>query len=196
MLVQMVAVPLAMQTDRLVLSHRAGTDVLAEYSLAAQMFTPIWAVVSAGGIALWPAFARARAEGAPGSPFPMSAAFGAGAATLALAVAVASPFLAEVASGGAISVGLPVVISFAILMVLQAVKYPLGMYLTDPPGLRYQARMIVTMLPVNVGLSWYLTGPLGAAGPVVGSLVGVAFFEVLANVVLVRRRLRHAGVQE
>ena len=193
MLVQMVAVPLAMQTDRLVLSHRAGAGVLAEYSLAAQMFIPIWAVVSAGGIALWPVFARARAEGAPGSPLPMAAAFGGGAAALALAVAAASPLLALVASGGAISLGLPVVVSFAVLMVLQAVKYPLGMYLTDAPGLRYQAAMIVTMLPVNVGLSWYLTGRLGAAGPVIGSVVGVALFEVLANLALVRRRLRHAG---
>jgi hypothetical protein len=78
-------------------------------------------------------------------------------------------------------------------MVLQAVKYPLGMYLTDAPGLRYQAAMIVAMLPVNVMLSWYLTGPLGAAGPVVGSVAGVALFEVLANLVLVRRRLRLVG---
>lgn len=193
MLVQMVAVPLAMQTDRLVLSHRAGPGILAEYSLAAQMFVPIWAVVSAGGVALWPVFARARTEGAPGSPLPMAGAFGACAAALALAVAVASPFLAQVASGGAISLGLPVVTSFAVLMVLQAVKYPLGMYLTDAPGLRYQAAMIVAMLPVNVMLSWYLTGPLGAAGPVVGSVAGVALFEVLANLVLVRRRLRLVG---
>jgi O-antigen/teichoic acid export membrane protein len=190
MLVQMVAVPLAMQTDRLVLSHRAGPDVLAEYSLAAQMFVPIWAVVSAGGIALWPVFARARAEGTPGSPLPMAGAFGACAAVLALAVGLASPFVAQLASGGAISLGLPVVVGFAVLMVLQAVKYPLGMYLTDAPGLRYQALMIVLMLPVNVALSWYLTGPLGAAGPVVGSVVGVALFEVLANLVVVRRRLR------
>jgi len=42
-------------------------------------------------------------------------------------------------------------------------------------------------------LSWYLTGPLGAAGPVVGSVAGVALFEVLANLVLVRRRLRLVG---
>jgi hypothetical protein len=120
----------------------------------------------------------------------MAGAFGACAAVLALAVGLASPFVAQLASGGAISLGLPVVVGFAVLMVLQAVKYPLGMYLTDAPGLRYQALMIVLMLPVNVALSWYLTGPLGAAGPVVGSVVGVALFEVLANLVVVRRRLR------
>lgn len=193
LLVQMVAVPLAMQTDRLVLSHRAGDGVLAEYSLAAQMFIPVWAVVSAGGIALWPVFARARAAGTPASPVPMALAFGACAAALSLAVAVASPLLARLASGGEITLGVPVVVAFAVLMLLQAVKYPLGMYLTDAPGLRYQALMIVIMLPVNVGLSWYLTGPLGAAGPVVGSVVGVALFEVLANLVQVRRRLAVAG---
>jgi O-antigen/teichoic acid export membrane protein len=192
MLVQMIALPIAMQTDRIVLSHRAGSDVLAEYNLAAQMFVPIWAVVSSAGVTLWPVFARARARGERRSPLPMAAVFGGLAAVMAGAMALASPFLADLASGGAIELGGLLVGSFVVLMVLQGIKYPLGMYLTDARGLRFQALTIVAMLPLNVGLSWYLAGPLGAAGPVIGSVAGVACSQVAANVIYVRRRLREA----
>jgi O-antigen/teichoic acid export membrane protein len=196
MLIQMIALPIAMQTDRIVLSHRTSTEVLVEYNLAAQMFIPIWGVVSAAGITLWPVFAKARAQGRDDSPVPMSWAFGAAAGVMALAVAIASPFLAELASGGRIELPLLLVLSFTALMVLQGLKYPLGMFMTDAAGLRFQALMIVLMLPVNVGLSWVLAGPLGAAGPVIGSIVGVALFQVLAGYLLVRRRLRSAPVAE
>ena len=193
MLVQMVAVPLAMQSDRLLLSHLRPAAELAEYSLAAQMFIPIWALVNSAGLALWPVFARARAEGTSTTPFPMAWAFAGSAALLAVSVAILSPWLAELATGGAVEIGGPLVLAFVVLMVLQAGKYPLGMYLTDARGLRFQAAMIAMMLPVNVGLSWVLTERVGAAGPVVGSIVGVLVFEVVANAVFVRRRLRRAA---
>jgi O-antigen/teichoic acid export membrane protein len=187
MLVQMLALPLAMQTDRIVLSHRSETAVLAEYNLAWQMFTPIYLVVAAGGMSLWPVFARARARGQTLSSLSMSWVFGAAAAAMALVVGLLSPWLADLASGGAIRIGPSLVVAFCVLTVLQAVKYPLGMSMTDAAGLRFQAYMIVAMLPVNTGLSWWLAGLLGAPGPLVGSIVGVTVFQVLANVLYVRR---------
>ena len=190
MLVQMLALPLAMQTDRIVLSHRSGTDVLAQYNLAWQMFNPIYLVVAAGGMTLWPVFARARARGEALSPLSMSAGFGVAAAAMAVVVGLLSPWLADLASGGEIRIGPAVVVAFCVLMVLQAVKYPVGMSMTDAPGLRFQAYMIVAMLPVNAGLSWWLAGELGAPGPLIGSIVGVGVFQVLANLLYVRRARR------
>ena len=190
MLVVMVAVPLAMQSDRLLLSHLRPAADLAQYNLAAQMFTPIWAVVNAAGLTLWPVFARARARRTSASPFPMALAFGGAGLVLAAAVAALSPVLAGLASGGAVQLGGPLVVAFAVLMVVQAAKYPLGMYLTDARGLRFQAGMIALMLPVNVALSWVLAERLGAAGPVLGSVAGVLVFELAANAWYVRRRLR------
>ncbi|WP_196073078.1 lipopolysaccharide biosynthesis protein [Nakamurella alba] len=189
MMIQMVALPFAMQTDRLMLSHFSTTDQLAEYNLASQMFTPVWQVVSAAGFALWPIFAKQRSDGQKGSPLPISLGFGGAAAVVTLVIAGASPWLADLASGGEISVSLLLVVVFSVFMVFQALKYPLGMYLTDAKGLRFQAYMILLMAPVNILLSYWLTGPLGAAGPVIGSLVGVAIFQYAANLVYVRRRL-------
>jgi hypothetical protein len=157
------------------------------------MFTPVWQVVSAAGFALWPIFAKQRANRATASPLPISLGFGAAAAAVTTVIAFASPLLARLASGGELSLSPLLVLVFSVFMVFQALKYPLGMYMTDAPGLRFQAYMILAMVPVNIGLSYWLAGLLGAAGPVIGSLVGVALFQFLANLLYVRRHQRLAA---
>ena len=191
MLILMLAVPVAMQTDRLVLSHLAGVTDLARYNLASQLYIPVWQVVSSAGVALWPFYARARAKGtvASHSPFPIMRGFAVAAAVVCLAISVLSGVLVEVASDGDIRLPVSMLVSFSLLMVCQAAKYPLGMFLTDPAGLRFQAGMIVLMVPANLGLSIVLAQHYGAVGPVIGSIVGVLIFEVIANSWFVRRRL-------
>jgi O-antigen/teichoic acid export membrane protein len=191
MLVQMIALPIAMQSDRLVLSHVSEATDLARYNLAAQMYLPVWQVASAAGVALWPIFARARARGEPGSqsPMPMAAGFAAAGAAACFAISLASGWLARIASGGQIDLPVGVLVAFSLLMVCQAAKYPLGMFMTDAAGLRYQAWMTTAMLPVNLGLSIVLAARLGTAGPLIGSTVGVFFFQVIANWLYVRRAL-------
>lgn len=192
-LIQMIALPIAMQTDRLILSHVSDLKNLAEYNLASQLYLPVWQVVSSAGLALWPVFARARASGGSRSdvsPLRMSVAFGGAAAAVCVVISLLAPWLAARASGGRIDLGIWLLIWFSIFMVFQATKYPLGMYLTDARGLRYQALMIVLLLPVNLGLSWYLAARIGAVGPVIGSTIGVFCCQVVANWVYVRRDLR------
>jgi O-antigen/teichoic acid export membrane protein len=191
MLIQMIALPIAMQTDRLILSHVSDLKNLAEYNLASQMYLPVWQVVSSAGIALWPIFAKARAGGRRNdvSPLRMSLGFGGAAAAVCLLISLLAPWLAARASGGQIHINVGLMVAFSIFMVFQATKYPLGMYMTDAAGLRYQALMIVLLLPVNLGLSWYLAIKIGAVGPVIGSAVGVFCCQVVANWVYVRRHL-------
>ncbi|MBV9831097.1 MAG: oligosaccharide flippase family protein [Marmoricola sp.] len=190
MLLLTVSVALAMQSDRVVLSHVSNIDQLAEYSLAAQMFNPLVGVVATACFALWPIFAKARAQGRPSevSPYQMAALFGVVALFCALVIAVLSGFLSDVASHGEIHLGIGILAAFAAMVVVQGVKYPLGMYLTDPKGLRFQAYMVAIMLPVNLGISLVLASRFGAVGPVVGSVVGVIVFEIGANTLYIRRR--------
>lgn len=196
MLIQMIALPLAMQTDRLVLSHVSDVKDLAQYNLASQMYTPIWQVVSAAGFALWPIFARSRADRSAEAPSPtrLAAFFGGGGVLLCILITSVSPWLSARASGGTIHLSLTLIISFSVLMIFQSTKAPLGMYMTDERGLRFQAYMIVLLLPVNLALSWYLALRIGAAGPVIGSAVGVFGCQVLANWIYVRRDLRRRAV--
>ena len=116
----------------------------------------------------------------------MSRRFAGAAAAACVAITVASPLLTQLASGGEISIGLPLLVAFSALMIVQAAKYPLGIFLTDAPGLRFQAFMIVAIAPCTLAVSVVLGARLGAVGPVIGSIAGVLVFEPGANLVYVR----------
>ena len=190
MLVQMTALPIAMQTHRLLLSHLTTVEELAQYNLAAQLFGILLQTIAAAGLALWPFYARARSRANVESPArPAAAFFGLGLA-LAAVLAVASPWLAEFVSDGKIILDRWLVVGFVAFVAIQAAKYPLGMYMTDARGLRFQVLPILALIPVNLGLAWVLIGVVGPAGPVLASVVGVTLCQVVPNFLYVRRDLR------
>ncbi len=189
MLAQMLALPVALQTDRLLLSHLAGTAELAQYNLGAQLFGLVVQTINSAGIALWPVFAAARARGQLRSPLPAAAAFTGGGLALALALAAILPWVTPVLTDGRVRLDGWVVAGFVLFVAGQAAKYPLGMYMTDRAGLRFQVAPILVMVPVNLGLSWVATLALGAAGPILGSGVCVLACQVLPNLWYVRRDL-------
>lgn len=186
MLVLMLGTVIAMQTDRLMLSHLSTQQALAEYNLAAQIFLPVLQVVSAAGFSLWPIFARGRALNARQSPRPISAIFGAAAAIACLALALVSPLLTGLASGGRVEIGTVTLVAFGALMTLQALKYPLGIYLTDAAGLRFQVYVLLATLPINLAVSYLLASRLGAPGPLIGSGIAIGL-QYLACMVYVTR---------
>jgi len=190
MLVQMVALPIAMQTDRLLLSHLATTSELAQYNLASQFFGIVLQTIAAAGVALWPIFARDRSTATVRSPFSMAWVFAGASVAVAGLLCAVLPWLTEFVSGGEIVLGPALVISFVAFVAVQGAKYPLGMYMTDARGLRFQVPPILVLVPLNLGLSWWLVEPLGAAGPVIGSTVAVLVCQVIPNVWYVRRDLR------
>lgn len=193
LLVQMVALPLALQTDRIVLSHLSTLDELAKYSLASQLFAPVLAVIGSAGAVLWPIFAKARARGTDEgvtSPNVLALAFGAAATAICLVLSLASPWLAAGASDGSIELPIGVLVAFSALMIVQAVRYPLGSYLTDAPGLRFQAWMIVGMLPINVVLSLVLAAKFGAIGPLIASVISMSIFQLYGTWWYVKRERR------
>jgi hypothetical protein len=64
------------------------------------------------------------------------------------------------------------------------------MYMTDHRGLWFQVVPILVLVPLNLGISWWLIGVLGAGGPVIGSAISVALCQVLPNFWYVQRDLK------
>ena len=190
MLVQMVVLPIATQTDRLLLSHLTVGTELAEYNLASQLFGIAMQTVSAAGVALWPVFARARAVGTVRSPERLVLIFGVVGAGLSGVVAVLSPVLVSFVSDGQLQLSPLLVVAFAATVTVSAVKYPLGMYMTDEKGLRFQVLPVLLLLPLQVSLSWTLIGIVGPAGPVMAGATSGFVCQVLPYAWYVRRDLR------
>lgn len=178
-LVSSVVMPITMQTDRLLLSQLTHGHELARYNLAAQLFGLILQTIAVSGLALWPWYAKARSESRIVSPRKPSLYFLAGGFFLGAIMALASPWLAELVSQGKIHLDPWLLAGFVALVAVEAAKYPLGMYMTDARGLRFQVVPLVMMVPINLGLSWLLIGVVGAGGPVLGSAISVLLCQVL-----------------
>lgn len=189
MLVQMVALPIAMQTGRILLSHQGSPLDLARYNLASQLFGVVLAAVATAGVALWPHFARARSQSVKASPFRATIVFVVAGVVLALVLSALLPVVVPLVTGGEFALDLSLVAAFVVFTVLQAAKYPAGMYMTDGPGLRAQVLPIVLMIPLNLGLSWWAIPYLGAAGPVWATAVSVLLCQVIPNALWVRRSM-------
>jgi O-antigen/teichoic acid export membrane protein len=154
MTVIMIALPVGIQTDRIILSHVTTSAGLAQYNLASQMYTPIFALVSAAGSLFGHALPH------PGQEQEVAAAtftrVWSVAAFFCLCISVIAGWLANFASGGEVTLTLALLISFSAWMIIQAFQYPFGMYLTDRTGLRFQALMVTLMLdqPRGVVRRW------------------------------------------
>jgi O-antigen/teichoic acid export membrane protein len=184
-----VGMAIAFQTDRIILSH-VDPSGLAEYTLAAQMYNPIFAIISAAGFTLWPRFAAARAKNRDESPFQISVVFAGIGLVLAIGITIIAPTLTKLASDGEISLSALIMATFSLLMVVQGLQYPLGMYLTDSRSLKFRSVMVLVMCIFNFGISWQLAKAIGPAGPVIGSIISVFLFQVVINSVYIRIRTR------
>ena len=186
-LLQMMALPIAMQTDRLLLSHLTDDGALAQYNMSSQFFQMIIQTITASGVALWPMYAKARTEGRIMTPWKATAVFSAvglaGGGALALVIQYISHWL----SGGTIHLDSWVIGAFVLYTLSQAVNYPLGMYMTDERGLKFQVLPIFIMVPINLAISWWLTLRIGAGGPILGSALSVFACQVLPNIWYIMR---------
>ncbi len=198
-LLQSLVLPIAFQTDRILLSHLGASDALAQYNLASTLFNLLTQTVVAAGVAMWPVFARARSAGQITSPFRPAGIFASAGTAMALAMGLLAPWAAGILSDGAIHLPLLLIVSFAASVIVEAAKYPLGMYMTDPRGLRFQVVPVLVLVPVNFALSWALIAPFGPAGPVLGSVISVVVCQFIPYVWWVRRdleRRRHLAAEE
>jgi len=188
MMINMVAGSIGLNSDRLVLSHIAGVNDLADYALAAQVFLAILALIHAAGMTLWPLFARARSTGDMVNPLRISMLLGLAASFCCLLVASLSSWIFGILSDGRILVGASLILAFSVFVIMYSVNVPLGMYLTDPRGLRFQAYCVITAMCVNLPISIWLAGEWGAAGPIASSAAVVGLFQVLPYAFKVSRR--------
>lgn len=194
MFVIMVGLPLGLQSDRLILAHRASALELTQYAVAAQVYASVWSLIYSAGASLWPSFARRRARGQDLRKPWRNALCGFGTVGLIIAtfMAVLLPSIVHVISGGRVAAPPLLVGALAAMLVVQALHLPSGMLLTRPAQLRFQALCVAGMLTLNVPLSWVLARTIGAAGPVVGSVIAIGVAQLLPTWLMASRVVAEA----
>ncbi|WP_406475383.1 lipopolysaccharide biosynthesis protein [Streptomyces sp. NBC_01615] len=165
---------LAYGTDRLVLSHVAGAVDVAVYSAGAQLYSPASSLISAAGLPLWALFTRHRTSDGRlprAELLRLTRWFTAAAVVIGGVLVAAGPFVASWMTHGRVVVGGGLMAAFASLTLVHAVNYPVGMWLTDAAGLRFQAVRTAAMAALSLALSIPLAAALGPVGPVLASTV-------------------------
>ena len=175
MLIITVTLPIAYQSDRLLLSHLSNLGQVASYSMGGQLFAPLAGMVASASMSLWPVFARRRVDRpvARHELIRLTAIFALVGLVLAVALVTVGPWVVQFVSKGKIEVGTGVFVAFGLLLVVQSSWFSTGMLLTDRDGLRFQAVTHVVMVVINLAVSALLAQRIGAAGPIIGSLVAL-----------------------
>lgn len=188
MMAQLLASPLSMALPRFILAQLATGVAVAQYGVAGQVFFALQALVAAAGVTLWPHFARARAGGpVRRGPFLISALFGAMIAVATVVILLTGPWLFGIITDGELTIGPDLIIAFGAMITVQAVLYPLGMFMMDGPGIRFQVAPSLLMAASTVALTYALVPALGVLGPLVANAVSVIAIQVLPYTLYIRR---------
>lgn len=173
-----IGIPLATQSDRMVLAHLSAPASLASYSLGAQMYAPCFSVISSGSIALWPFFHRegVRLRQSWSQALKVLGFLG---VIVGLGYLFLSGPASQIISRDRIDVPISLALPFAVLIVTMALHQASAMLLTSPRELKYQAACVLVMFMINVPLSILLAIAMGAAGPVWASCIAITFAQLL-----------------
>lgn len=187
MLVIMIAAPLALQSDRVVLGHVSSFAAVAEYNLASQLFTPVWSVIATLSVSLWPFFMRKKADNLSLRDSVFRAGAGMSIVSLvgASATAAAAPWLAGIISDNSIAISQSTLYGFVAFLFVQAVQHPLGYSMMDPRGLKFQAVCSIPLVAVSLTLSIATAPSMGAAGPLFSSAVAVVLCQIIPETVYI-----------
>ena len=188
MLAQLLATPLSMVLPRFILAQGATAVAVAQYGVAGQVFFALQALVAAAGVTLWPAFTKARSRGElRRGPFLLALGFGAGIALICAVILLIGPWLFDLISDGELVVPAGLILAFGAMVTVQAVLYPLGMFIMDKQGIRFQVVPALAMALSTVVLTIVLVGPLGVLAPPVANAASVVVFQVLPFTWYIRR---------
>lgn len=188
LLVTSISVPIALQSDRIVLSHVSSTQAVAEYSIVLQLFAPLIALIGAAAQPLWPIYAAARARGTRGPSLTRILMLFVGSTVVVCAgvVLVADP-LGRFVGDGAVHLGVLLPVAAALSTIAQAATFPIAMTLMHPRGARFIAITTTLSLPVNLFASILLAQRIGAPGPLFATAGAGVIFGVVAPLFVHRR---------
>lgn len=188
MLAQLVTYPIAVSAQRYVLAHSGTHADVAEYAVAGQVFFAFNGLVIAAGVALWPHYARKRHLGALSrGPFLLSLAFASGIALATAMTALVAPWLFGFITDGALQVAPQTVFWFGAMIMMTAAVYPLGMFIMDKPGIRFQVIPTLCMAATSFTLALVLTPSLGVVGPLIGATVALFACQFVPFIIYIRR---------
>ncbi len=184
-----IAMPLVLQSSRVIVGHLAPVANLAELAFSLQIYAVFAQVIGAGGMALWPTYTRRRQHGNLHYKELLlaTAVFLAIGGLVGVAAALVAAPLSAVATGGAVTLSMGTLVALGLLLIGYAGYFPAGMFLTTSRGLLMQSGLAVSAVICSIGLSLLLTPMWGVAGALGASAAAAILFRVIGSLLVARR---------
>ena len=190
MFAQMLTPPITTQVTRLIVAQSVSIAALAEYGVLMQVLIPALGLVSAVGLTLLPYYARARGSGARTvGPLRLSALFFAAASAGVGTWVLVSPWLFHLMSAGAVVPDRYTVLCFGLQLMAQSALYPLGMFLMNPTGIRFQVIPAILVCISTVSIVSALAPVVGITIVPIAVAVSTLVFQIVPFVIYIRRGL-------
>jgi O-antigen/teichoic acid export membrane protein len=172
------------QSGRLVLSHTSTLQQVAVYAALWTFFQPLFSVIQAAGLALWPRFAAGRAAGrAQRREFRAATLTSATIGLCAgLGLTAFGPLAVRFASAGQIEADTLQCVVLGTALLVQATMLPAGMVLTFPRGLWFQSITTWVAAGIVVSVGALASASLGATAPMLGLLAGITIGQALPTI--------------
>lgn len=194
MLIAALGMAATVQSGRLVLASVATPRELTEYSLAFQLYLPLYSVLYMASTVLWSKFAVQLDRRAWIGAILTLTLLGLFAG---LGFVFVGPLLVELISSGTVRLSLPVAASFGVLLLVQGFHATQAMLLTTPRGLWVQATGSVLAGLLTIPLSILLSGQVGVAGPSWSAAAAITALLAIPSVFVARARvLREKGAEQ
>lgn len=187
MMVILLTVPAALYAGRVIVARAGSGSDLASFSVAAQIHGAGYAVIAAGGVALWPMFLRDR--NATSTFRRAMLLFGLLGLTAGTVFMFSVGLFVDLLTDGEVTVSILLAGSFGLLLLVQSLNQPIAYFLTAPSELNMQAVACISTLLITVPTSVFVThriGPAGASFAYAGTLLVV---QVAPLALWVRRRI-------
>lgn len=193
MLIVSLSTPIQLQSDRIVLSHFASKQAVANYAVAIQIFAPVAALIASAAQPLWPIYSAARAKGQHGPNLTrLMVGFALACSSVSALLVLAANPIGHLIGGHRIHLGLLLPVVAAVAIALQAATYPMAMSIMDPVGVRVVALSAAIAAPLNVAVSIYFAQWYGAPGPLLASCVVCTGIQIIPVGFYAQRRQRDA----
>lgn len=187
----LVSLTITLQSDKLILARTSTLYEVAIYAVTAQILSPTLSIMGVLTTSFWPHLTKLRAEGNLNFNILLKVI---GLVLIGTSSLISLTFLLlstleEFLTNSTVHIDPILFILFGMTILAMMIHSTVSYSLNDDDDLKFQAKILVIMSPLNICLSWYLSIKYGALGPLLGTLFTLPTIVIIPNLVRAKRLL-------
>jgi O-antigen/teichoic acid export membrane protein len=193
-LILQIAVSVVYHSDSIIIASVLGTSMVAAYAVPERLFSIVAVLLTTAMSPLWPAYREAISRGdvawaTKTLKRSLIIAFGV-SISASLLLVLSGNWLLQHWVGGAVTVGLPLLLALGLWKILEGVGMAVSLFLNGAGVIRFQVMTACAMLVVAIPLKPWLVSRWGIVGAPLGTAAIYALVTLIPLAFVIRRVIR------